>query len=155
MNVLRIVSLLAWSWVGLGAHLDHNVETLKRQRECLNCDFRGAYLLREDLTKVKVAGSDFTQAILMKADASEADFSRATLSGANLYEANLTRANFSGADLSKAFLSWTILTETDFSGADLSGAELAWVFDIKSATCSTKTTLPPHLICHSGKISYP
>lgn len=105
--------------------------------------FRGANLVRTDLSGMHLAGVDLAEANLRMADLNGADLrearlagcflsgailSEASLVGANMVESSMIGAILKGADLSRADLSGSDLTGANLQGAQLAGAYMVGTF---------------------------
>lgn len=91
-----------------------NVHKLLKTGECMNCDLRGAQLVRANLAGARLAGANLQ----------DADLKLANLSGATLTGANLSGAHFGGADLYMADLTGATLTGTVLTGTYRKGAKI-------------------------------
>lgn len=118
---------------------EFNVDRLRYERLCPNCDLtrmdlQGMTLVRADLSGSNLSTANLTQTLLREANLQganltgaelvETDLSGANLSQAVLVRANLEGVNFAGADLQGSYFDGANLSEVNFSGADLRGASL-------------------------------
>jgi uncharacterized protein YjbI with pentapeptide repeats len=133
-------------------------------------DLNGADLSQADLTGSSLSQADLTyanlrEANLTRANLLQADFTRAKLVGADLTDAYLFEANLTGADLSQADLTRADLLHANLTGASLPGANLTGALlhganlvgvylgnvvgltmeQVRSASVSAETVLPPGL----------
>lgn len=106
-------------------------------RNCVNCDLRGADLSNQcvkngDLSGAKFDNAKLTMMCMSFANFSNASFRNADLAGANLAHAKLDGADFAGADLSI----------TSFRGTDLRKVKGLTQAQLNQA-CSDKDTKTP------------
>ena len=81
---------------------ENDLQKLKSEKKCVNCDLSRAFLVDKDLSE-----ANLTEANLTGADLTNANLTDANLSRANLTEANLMNVNFTGANLTEAVLDGT------------------------------------------------
>jgi len=107
--MLRYIFLSVFALLLLTACGGNDLDQLKKDKFCSECDLSGA-----DLTGVNLRGAEIRRA----------DLSGANLRGANLSEAKLTEADLSGANLTDANLEEAYLVDADLTDANLTGTDL-------------------------------
>jgi uncharacterized protein YjbI with pentapeptide repeats len=114
------------------------------QRDCPNCDLRGADLTNTCVKHGNVQGARFDNARLVLMCMSYANFKGASFRGADLAGANLAHANVDGADFTGATLDITSIKGTDMTHAvGLTQAQL-------DAACGdAETRVPDTLKVHT------
>ncbi|WP_405524498.1 pentapeptide repeat-containing protein [Streptomyces canus] len=128
-------------------------------------DLTGADLSQADLTGANLVGADLTGANLREANLTSVNLREAILTGASLVGADLTdaylaHADLTGADLSQADLTRANLRVANLNGASLPGANLfganlgtvvGWTTEqVRYASVSAETVLPPGLRMDGG-----
>ena len=104
---------------------DDDLQLLKRDKSCYQCDLRGAVLTGGIFHVARLGNSNLSGARLDRIEAYEADLTGANLTNADLSGARMYFAIFVKADLTKANLGDALLAVTDMRQAVLAEANLS------------------------------